>query len=179
MCSSLIVQYLFKCLGAINATYADDLVVLVNSQKDVDVLTDTVNLFGLISSAKVNWGKSEAVMVGERLGSQLTLPANLTWKRGGLRYLEVFLGDENTTKKSWDNVLETVTVLVLTGCFTVFTKGVFICGFKYTRQKKEKSQLLNFVLGLAKMAAYVSRRRRVERVCGADQVQGPTGLWVL
>ncbi len=90
------------------STYADDLVVLVNSQKDVDVLTDTVNLFGLMSSAKVNWGKSEAVMVGERLGGQLTLPANLTWKRGGLRYLGVFLGDENTTKKTWDNVLETV-----------------------------------------------------------------------
>ncbi len=52
--------------------------------------------------------------------------------------------------------------LFLQGVFTVFTKGVFICGFKYTRQKKEKSQLLNFVLGLAKMAVYVSRRRRVE-----------------
>ncbi|KAK0143962.1 Transposon TX1 uncharacterized protein [Merluccius polli] len=44
----------------------------------------------------------------------------------------------------------------------VFTKEVFICGFKYTRQKKEKSQLLNFVLGQAKMAVYVSRKRRVD-----------------
>ena len=90
------------------SAYADDLVVLVDSQKDIDVLIDTVKLFGLISSAKVNWGKSEAVMVGERLGGQLILPAELTWKKGGLRYLGVFLGDENMTKKNWDNVLETV-----------------------------------------------------------------------
>lgn len=43
----------------------------------------------------------------------------------------------------------------------VFTKGVFICGFKYAHQKK-KNQLLNFVLGQAKTAVYVSRNRRVE-----------------
>lgn len=74
------------------SAYADDLIVLVNSQKDNDVSTDTVKLFGFISSAKVNWGKSEAVMVGERLGDQLSLPAELTWEKGGLRYLGVFLG---------------------------------------------------------------------------------------
>ena len=47
-------------------------------------------------------------MVGERLGRQLTLPAELTWKKGGLKYLGFFLGDETTTRKNWDNVLETV-----------------------------------------------------------------------
>lgn len=90
------------------SVYADDLIVILNSQKDIDVLTDTVNLFGLISSAKVNWGKSEAVVVGERLEGQLSLPAGLTWKKGGLKYLGIFLGDETTTKKNWDNVLESV-----------------------------------------------------------------------
>lgn len=47
--------------------------------------------------------------------------------------------------------------------FTVFsedfTKTVFICGFKYTRQRKEKSQLFNFVLGEAKMTVHLIRRR--------------------
>lgn len=44
------------------SAYANDLIVLVNSQKDIYVLIDTVTLFGFISSAKVNWGKSKAVM---------------------------------------------------------------------------------------------------------------------
>ncbi|KAE8284777.1 hypothetical protein D5F01_LYC16212 [Larimichthys crocea] len=51
---------------------------------------------------------------------------------------------------------------VFTAFTEVFTREVFICGFKYTRPKKEKSQLLNFVLGQAKMAVHVSRKRRVE-----------------
>ena len=41
------------------SAYADDLVVLVNSQKDIDVLIDTVNLFNFISYTKVNWGKAK------------------------------------------------------------------------------------------------------------------------
>lgn len=44
----------------------------------------------------------------------------------------------------------------------VFSKRVFICGFNYSRQKKEKSQLLNFVLGQTKMAVYIGRKRKVE-----------------
>lgn len=46
------------------SAYADDVIVLLNKQKDMDVLEETVNLFGLISSAKVNWMKTEAMMVG-------------------------------------------------------------------------------------------------------------------
>ncbi|KAI3359011.1 hypothetical protein L3Q82_015395 [Scortum barcoo] len=48
------------------SAYADDVVALVNSQKDIDILTNTVDQFGCISSARVNWGKSEAVVVGDR-----------------------------------------------------------------------------------------------------------------
>ena len=51
---------------------------------------------------------------------------------------------------------------VFTKCGEVFTKQFFILGFKYTRQHKNKCQLLNFVLGQAKMAVYFSRRRKVE-----------------
>ena len=43
--------------------------------------------------------------------------------------------------------------------FTSF-KEVFINGFKYTRQEKHKSQLLNIVLGQAKMVMYITRKRR-------------------
>lgn len=44
------------------SSYADNLVVLVNSQQDV--LVKNVILFGSIFSAKVNWDKSEAHSVG-------------------------------------------------------------------------------------------------------------------
>lgn len=44
----------------------------------------------------------------------------------------------------------------------VFTKKGFICGVKFTRQRKNKCQLINFLLGQAKMAIYISRKRKVE-----------------
>ncbi|XP_044227204.1 uncharacterized protein LOC122995885 [Thunnus albacares] len=69
------------------SAYADDVIVLVNTQRDIDVLVNTVNLFGCISSAKVNWGKSEAVMVGDRLVDQLRLPGGLEEGGQGLVHL--------------------------------------------------------------------------------------------
>ena len=90
------------------SVYADDLIVLVKSQQDIDILTDTVKDFGFISSARVNWGKSEALMAGGELGGRLGLPGGLQWKKGGFRYLGVFLGDETNKNKNWDNVLEHV-----------------------------------------------------------------------
>ncbi|KAI3363574.1 hypothetical protein L3Q82_012163 [Scortum barcoo] len=90
------------------SAYADDVVALVNSQKDIDILTNTVDQIWCISSARVNWGKSEAVVVGDRLGGQLRLPGGLMWKKGGLKYLGVFLGNEMFVEKNWENVLEKV-----------------------------------------------------------------------
>ena len=39
----------------------------------------------------------------------------------------------------------------------------FICGFKYARRKRFKCQLLNFLLGQAKMAVYGTRKNKIER----------------
>ncbi|CAF94462.1 unnamed protein product [Tetraodon nigroviridis] len=47
-------------------------------------------------------------------------------------------------------------------CEEFFTKQSFILGFKYTRHQKNKCQLLNFVLGQAKMAVYLSRKKKIE-----------------
>lgn len=68
------------------SAYADDVIVLVNKQKDIDMMEETINLFGVTSSAKVNWLK--------RLWGQLSLPGGLVWKTGGLKYLGVFLGNQ-------------------------------------------------------------------------------------
>nr|XP_043872337.1 major histocompatibility complex class I-related gene protein-like isoform X2 [Solea senegalensis] len=41
-------------------------------------------------------------------------------------------------------------------------------GFKYTRKNKAKCQLLNFLIGQAKLAIYVSRRNKVENSLDVD-----------
>ena len=89
------------------SAYADDLILAVQNQTDVNFLTTTVQSFGEVSSAKVNWSKSEALRVGNEL-QEVKLPGGLTWKEGGLKYLGVHLGDPDTVKKNWDNVLEKV-----------------------------------------------------------------------
>ena len=56
----------------------------------------------------------------------------------------------------------------------IFNKQVFIYGFKYTCQQKHKSQLLNFVLGQAKMAVYITGKRKVEENVHIESVP----VWV-
>ena len=90
------------------SAYADDLMVMVNTQKDVEKLKDTVTGFEMISAAKVNWEKSEALAVGEWKNGLPKLPGGLLWKRGGLKYLGVHLGDEITVKKNWEGLVEKV-----------------------------------------------------------------------
>ncbi|KAK3554575.1 hypothetical protein QTP70_025529 [Hemibagrus guttatus] len=79
--------------------YADDLVVMMDSQKDVNVLTDILNDFQVLSSAKVNWAKSEAILVGEWGREQTTLPGGLLWKKGSFKYLGVYLGNNEFLNK--------------------------------------------------------------------------------
>ena len=92
------------CLSA----YADDLVVVIQNQEDVTKLTDVVETFGKISSARVNWAKSEALAVGNWSSGLPQLPGGLLWKKGGFKYLGVYLGDELTVQKNWDGVVEKV-----------------------------------------------------------------------
>lgn len=43
----------------------------------------------------------------------------------------------------------------------MFTKTMFVFGFKYGKKEKGKGRLLNFILGQAKMAIYMSRRHKI------------------
>ncbi|KAK3540144.1 hypothetical protein QTP70_027053 [Hemibagrus guttatus] len=92
------------CLSA----YADDLVVMIDSQKDLNVLTDILNDFQVLSSAKVNWAKSEAILVGEWGGERPTLPGGLVWKKDGFKYLGVYLGNNEFLNKNWEGSVEHV-----------------------------------------------------------------------
>lgn len=54
------------------SAYADDIYVFVKDQRDVSLLGSSLALFERASSAKVNWGKSEALKVGEWLDAKAT-----------------------------------------------------------------------------------------------------------
>ncbi|KAI4876819.1 hypothetical protein NFI96_007221, partial [Prochilodus magdalenae] len=88
------------------SAYADDVMIMVNGQLDVDNLVAAIRDFGKISSAKVNWQKSEAFAVGKWASGLPSLPAGVSWKRDGIKYLGVFLGDEATRQRNWDGVVE-------------------------------------------------------------------------
>ncbi|KAK3526114.1 hypothetical protein QTP70_015999, partial [Hemibagrus guttatus] len=90
------------------SAYADDLVVMIYTHEDVNVLTAILNDFQILSSAKVNWAKSEAILVGEWGGGQPSLPGGLAWKRGGFKYLGVYLGTNEFLNKNWEGSVEHV-----------------------------------------------------------------------
>ncbi|KAK3527932.1 hypothetical protein QTP86_012209 [Hemibagrus guttatus] len=60
------------------------------------------------SVLKVKWTKSEAILVGEWGGGQPTLPGGLAWKRGGFKYLGVYLGTNEFLNKNWEGSVEHV-----------------------------------------------------------------------
>ncbi|KAJ3593808.1 hypothetical protein NHX12_006142 [Muraenolepis orangiensis] len=90
------------------SAYADDVVVFVRDQTDIDVLVDIVREFSSASAARVNWKKSEALAVGEWSGGLPVLPQNMVWRKDGFKYLGVFLGKEIVVLKNWEDVTEKI-----------------------------------------------------------------------
>lgn len=52
----------------------------------------------------------------------------------------------------------------------VFTKLGFILGSPYNQKQRSKCQLINFIVGQAKLAVYISRKNRVGQKVGDDDV---------
>lgn len=75
------------------SAYADDVIVLINGTSDVKVLLKVLGDFKTLSSANVNWRKSEAILIGKWSGGEPKLPDGLRWTREGFKYLGVFLGN--------------------------------------------------------------------------------------
>ncbi|KAJ3584784.1 hypothetical protein NHX12_015279, partial [Muraenolepis orangiensis] len=90
------------------SVYADDVVVFVRDQTDIDVLVDIVREFSSASAARVNWKKSEALAVGEWSGGLPVLPQNMVWRKDGFKYLGVFLGKEIVVLNNWEDVTEKI-----------------------------------------------------------------------
>ena len=105
----LLMVWFYLILGHIFilSAYADDIIVIVRNTEEVTKLGKIVEFFGKISATKVNWAKSEALAVGRSAGLP-HLPGGLSWRRGGLKYLGVYLGDYQTVEKNWEGVVEKV-----------------------------------------------------------------------
>ncbi|KAL2096374.1 hypothetical protein ACEWY4_008522 [Coilia grayii] len=88
------------------SAFADDVAVFINGQNDINKMLNIFNDFRVVSSAKVNWSKSEAMLVGKWSDGEPTLPAGLNWNRHGFKYLGVFLGDDLFIQKNFEGVLE-------------------------------------------------------------------------
>ena len=88
------------------SAYADDVIILLRTQEDIVILQKVVDDFGVLSAAKVNWQKSEAVALGAWKNGFLRLPGGLSWKTDGLKYLGVFIGHSDFMYKNWDGVLD-------------------------------------------------------------------------
>uniref|UniRef100_A0AAV2KAS0 Reverse transcriptase domain-containing protein n=1 Tax=Knipowitschia caucasica TaxID=637954 RepID=A0AAV2KAS0_KNICA len=182
------------------SAYADDLIVFVNSQRDVEVLADTVQVFGQVSSSRVNWSKSSATLLGEGLRG-LSLPGGLvpawgalykpplTKRQGDLQWRLLhgaiavnafvcrvnravgegcpFCGERETVFHCfWECGRLRHMLELLRGLFTSlgaeFSAQVFVGGVRYSSRSRRRGRLLSFLVGQAKMAVYVSRRRMVQ-----------------
>ncbi len=90
------------------SAYADDVVIFISCQNDVNLLLKLLKDFRVFSSTKVNWSKSEAIWVGRWLGGDPNLPDGLTWTREGFKYLGVFLGNEMVVQKNFEGAVEKI-----------------------------------------------------------------------
>lgn len=72
------------------SAYADDVVIFITCQRDVNLLLNLLQDFKVCSSTKVNWSKSEAILVGRWLNGEPNLLVGLTWMREGFKYLSFF-----------------------------------------------------------------------------------------
>ena len=88
------------------SAYADDLIVFIKNQREINKLENIINDFTILSAARVNWKKSEALAVGEWSDGLLALSQSLAWRKDGIKYLGVFLGNEAVVRKNWETVLE-------------------------------------------------------------------------
>ena len=90
------------------SAYADDVAILVKSQRDVDVMLQLFNDFKKLSSNNVNWGKSVALLMGEWKNGSPRLPDDLHWCRDGFKYLGVCIGNDEFMLNNFEGVLEKV-----------------------------------------------------------------------
>lgn len=66
------------------------------------------NCIQVLNTIKLIGKKSEALLIGGWKRGCFPLPPGLVLKKGGFKYLGVFLGDEATMQKNWEGTIEKV-----------------------------------------------------------------------
>ena len=88
------------------SAYADDVNILVQGQGDIQELEASLVVYEKATTARVNWGKSEACVIGQWDAGRIPrLPGNLTWGRRGLKVLRLHLGSKEIERQNWEGVL--------------------------------------------------------------------------
>ncbi len=67
------------------SAYADDVMVVISGQNDMQVLLKLIEDFTSVSSAKINWTKCETLLVGQWTGGKPNLPNGLFWGKKGYK----------------------------------------------------------------------------------------------
>lgn len=95
--------------GIAVSAYADDVSVMVRDGQDMQALETSLKVYEGASSAKVNWGKSKALLCGA-WGDRAPplLPGGLQWGCEGLKVLGVYLGSERWVRKNWEGLSQAV-----------------------------------------------------------------------
>ncbi|KAL7838647.1 hypothetical protein AOLI_G00270510 [Acnodon oligacanthus] len=88
------------------SAYADDVSVFVSNRVDVQELEDCLQTCSAASSAKVNWGKSGALLCGPWSSTEAPrLPGSLLWNKTGLKVLGIHFGSAEAVRKNWECAL--------------------------------------------------------------------------
>ena len=95
------------------SAYADDVNVLVQGQGDIQELEASLAVYENATTARVNWGKSEACVIGQWDAGRIPrLPGNLTWGIRGLKVLGLYLGSNEIERQNWEGVLRKVQAML-------------------------------------------------------------------
>ena len=88
------------------SAYADEVNVLVQGQGDIQELEASLAVYEKATTARVNWEKSEACVIGQWDAGRIPcLPGNLTWGIRGLKVLGLHLGSNEIERQNWEGVL--------------------------------------------------------------------------
>jgi len=98
--------------------YADDITVFVKTQADVNKIKNCLCLYEKASSAKLNWSKTEALWCNGHSTKVLPfISENEKWGKLGLKFLGIYLSNEEFQKKNMENVKDKVCAKLSKWCW--------------------------------------------------------------
>lgn len=90
--------------------YADEITVIIRSEEDVTNLLSCLNLFQNASSAQVNWGKTNTLLLGSWIDrNPPKLSHQCLWNKKGVKILGLLFGTEKFMEKNWEGLIEKIT----------------------------------------------------------------------